>query len=1384
MSLYRYKLELEKKGFNSTDDIFLLNGKKTSVIFSNISMELSLYGISFNRKVYEPGNIQAEILVTTKVSDTTNVDVKLITKMLVNRPASLYVEEYHVAEGDKIVVDNSFKVASNYYIHEISPQFEKGTEEREVEKVDVLSGKIEKVKETIDINCIYIKLEIFSLDKLMTLNKYSQAHIGQKLFSGILESNKSSFKLQYETTSQGSTEPKEVTLDTNIRKLSHLVYPGKVILKDTKGNKSLVSATLELIHPYLVQYNETFYDFLRRTANRCGEIFYFENGTLCCGVSTGSTTAFSATEISRIIFQRGAPAPLKIRDYARDTIKGNNYEIGKYEIGKGKILSDPISTGSGGFPTDSFLKPGIDEHPFFYNSELAAEDQYLLLYKDKFARDSVTDLWCGGDGEHVMRTVSVVLNSTSLMEMLTTFGLKELESAAKSAAKAGKATEKGNELLAKEALDPSEDYAVMYSKVDKDTDHWITLKYTKGIKQGELKQSARMICIDMGKGFKNVALGDKISIPNDTENTYVVVRIDMSSENEWQRSYEGFFDDGAAKLKGEYVQRIYAIPMDGDVFFPPLLPDEPFRRSGAQPAFVIDSSDPSGQGRVRIRYPWQPSAKDAKDTFESESKEDDFKDALETLNAKQKKLEDYAKNITRDILGNVTAKQKKDASDKKYQSALEEYKAAWVDYLAKKEVYDAALAKYMITEAATPWIRMASPMATLGGGMFFKPEKGDEVMVDFENGNIERPFVIGTLYSKNTPAPKEGGRVIVSKNGHTIKMNDPTDGTALLAGMLPSVKFLQSYGCLDKNPIDMENGTVKALGGMELTDQFGFYNIRMSSHDRNISISSPFGDVYINALTGITIEAPNGDINITGKNVNISAYNKISINSGKNVKLAHDRWRLGWLSTGFDPEDAGKNVGKAFGKVFSVGKFLDLSLLRTLLEIFVRPVDGTLDIKSGRFLLLQAGNTTAAGEFANYNVKKFDDWKLEENEPRILKAMLTEIKASLQNWLNEFRVKYNAVIDAARQIKDAWTPLQNSNDGVITTPQDLNTMMLDFFRKDPSHFRPGNNDDYGGEYNNYQTSFRFNQIFQQQNQSPTLKNKFIGDGYDLFKAVIELKRHLIAYDYAHLFSKISDASFVSGYFMTKRAKASVSSLLSATEIDAILTMDSPVVPALPASSASTVPVLAPPFPIPAPAVSTKDNVAPANTGIYSTRIKPIMDYYSQGQGQWNTLFRYKFNRIGDDGNVWIKAITRRIMCSAIEKIRTNKPFKTFEIPLAKYEPVNGVKTAPDNMDVPFNSLDWARYVNEIRMEPPKSKESKLADFGSGLSSELAATAWKVLPWESDKWSSDKDNSGQILFSEKKGNSYHFTDNGATVKRPNETRQDAVCKEIQSLLKDI
>ena len=51
-----------------------------------------------------------------------------------------------------------------------------------------------------------------------------------------------------------------------------------------------------------------------------------------------------------------------------------------------------------------------------------------------------------------------------------------------------------------------------------------------------------------------------------------------------------------------------------------------------------------------------------------------------------------------------------------------------------------------------------------------------------------------------------------------------------------------------------------------------------------MSISSPWGDVKINAFTGISISAPNGDIKITGKNVTIAAGNNLTLTSGTNIR--------------------------------------------------------------------------------------------------------------------------------------------------------------------------------------------------------------------------------------------------------------------------------------------------------------------------------------------------------------------------------------------------------------------------------------------------------------------------------------------------------------------
>jgi Rhs element Vgr protein len=81
----------------------------------------------------------------------------------------------------------------------------------------------------------------------------------------------------------------------------------------------------------------------------------------------------------------------------------------------------------------------------------------------------------------------------------------------------------------------------------------------------------------------------------------------------------------------------------------------------------------------------------------------------------------------------------------------------------------------------TPWLRIAQPYAGGGKGFSFIPEIGEEVMIDFEGGNAERPYVKGTLYNGvgNPDAawlPDNNSnnqiKAIRTRNGHTIEIHD------------------------------------------------------------------------------------------------------------------------------------------------------------------------------------------------------------------------------------------------------------------------------------------------------------------------------------------------------------------------------------------------------------------------------------------------------------------------------------------------------------------------------------------------------------------------------------------------------------------------------------
>ena len=268
-------------------------------------------------------------------------------------------------------------------------------------------------------------------------------------------------------------------------------------------------------------------------------------------------------------------------------------------------------------------------------------------------------------------------------------------------------------------------------------------------------------------------------------------------------------------------------------------------------------------------------------------------------------------------------------------------------------------------ENHSPWIRISYPMASGDAGFMFCPAEGDEVVVDYEDGNIDLPYIVGAFYNAdNKPSIHaksytNTSKTISSGNGHHISFDDSSLGENFFGNLAPIsiCSILGKFGVLDKGNDFFTSGNGKYLGGgFEIADHFGFYSIKGSTDERNITISSPMGDINLNAYTGITISAPNGDVNIEGKNINITARNNLTLESGVNIdypRLIH-KWKWG----GFD-SDIAKKYGKyACSKIFNMF-ILDVSLLRILWETIFRPIGGTMLLKSHRFMRLEAGKGEA-----------------------------------------------------------------------------------------------------------------------------------------------------------------------------------------------------------------------------------------------------------------------------------------------------------------------------------------------------------------------------------------------------------------------------------------
>ena len=1079
----------------------LEQGTPQEISDGNKNYDILLRGIKVNRKIYQPTEIEAELDIQQVVvtgsnqQQTTAPQFDDIRDLLLQREVTLDVENE----------TSIFTIAKNCYVYEMVPQLQR----------DVNGG-----------TKMYVKLSIFSMDKLMTINKYSKAYVARKLGSEIL---------QPESLRFGIVKEGEPLIESDIKHLQHLKY--------TDGDESY-----EFIQPYLVQYNESFYDFLVRTSNRCGEFLYFEDGKLVLGLP--DSTAQTIKDFKTVTIVERSADPFKISAYARDSVKDGigavrgTADAKKDDEGALELNISAIARQDTGFPSDAFPKY------ISSNAELAQDDYIFPLYIGKFTNKN-RELNYDGNASQIalarlMPFTKTLLNNeidgpiggvaTLAIEGIVGEGIPQLLATIR---ENSYNNEKGMRYiapLANKKEQSNKEKAVEFSSLN--TEGWTTLNYYQDILQHEEAQQRQIVCIDMGTNFIDVKLGQKIRIKG-LDDVYVIIQIQQTSEEAWNRDYDRYGMVADDKYTGERSLKIYAIPGYGtkkNQFIPPVHPVPVIRKAGPQTAFVTDNEDPKFQGRVRIAFPWQSLGNAERDELDkvnadifmftkaildcednkknlltrstktnelikelnkyvNASKEEReamlqkrksmlqlHKNELKRLKSlslvfdkekREKDIKDKEEEISQDeqaiIDFEAAAKehdQKKGSADyqdaekdntvicryktnykkynQEYHKAEDDKKQAEEDKEKKKKVRE-KLVEHIdkdVKAMATPWVRVVSPMATPGGGTFFRPRVGDEVLVNFENDNVERPYVVGSVFSKNNLTPdekmyrqrgvelqgKDVSIAMMSPNGHHITFQDPDYGANFLTNLVsPGIGL---WGTIVGYQYNAEKCKDLA-GGIHIGDRYGIYEIDMKSHKRSIEINSPYGTVAINAFNGITINAPNGDVTIRGKNINLEAGNKVNITSGMNIEDPS----LG------DPEGGLNNFGKIMTDIWGeivpgeITKYLfrsvfDLSYMRHVVEIFVRPVDGTMKLKSKRYLMLEAGKGNATIRRDRY-AKAVEEKK--ESQEEFYKALLTCVRFISEKvdlfydtyetlWIDGYKKKSEYLEKAGWVLKDEKQP--------------------------------------------------------------------------------------------------------------------------------------------------------------------------------------------------------------------------------------------------------------------------------------------------------------------------------------------------------------------------
>lgn len=189
-----------------------------------------------------------------------------------------------------------------------------------------------------------------------------------------------------------------------------------------------------------------------------------------------------------------------------------------------------------------------------------------------------------------------------------------------------------------------------------------------------------------------------------------------------------------------------------------------------------------------------------------------------------------------------------------------------------------------------PWIRIAQPYGGNQKGCYILPEIGEEVMVGFEHENMEKPFVIGTLYHNSdqdadkqmpdeawveTANPKANEenevKAFRTKKGHTIEFHDVKDecGFIRIYNSTKNQKYYDVILSTDQIQVpkpqsdDKEDYKVKGPKTKNIAAGDDIEEADYVAKNLRLMVRSYGGD--------IVLDAGDGDIIMNAKNIRVHA---------------------------------------------------------------------------------------------------------------------------------------------------------------------------------------------------------------------------------------------------------------------------------------------------------------------------------------------------------------------------------------------------------------------------------------------------------------------------------------------------------------------------------